>query len=220
MANLLSLRQQVRAKTLVEAGQFSDADLSIIINNGIQDVASKFRWPFLAAMSDVAYVASTAQYALPADLARVAAVVEQDTTAPLIPIAPHDSWRQYGGTTPTGTPKSFYLWGNDIYIVPAPTTSSGGFRIFYYRTPTLLTDDTHEPEWEAIFHKVLVDYGCAHVWEREEDFEKSKVYMDRYDQGVEVMARHYLQRADNAPWALGESSDRIRYWHPFRHLWV
>jgi hypothetical protein len=203
MVTRLEVRQWVRAETLIESAMMVDAAINAIIDQAVRDVSTRFDWPFLADTDTINFIADTQSYSLPTDFQRLVAVVLNGSTVRLEEVSPEQYWSTYGATPAEGNPRFFFLWGNQIYVTPVPTASSGGLTLFYYRQPTLMTDDSHSPEWQSEFHMIVADYVCRHLWHREEDFSKARVYDERYLDGVERMARFYLGRAKDSPMGMG-----------------
>lgn len=210
MADRLDIRQWVRAETLVETTMMSDADVNAIIDQATLDISTRFNWPFLAETADIAFVADQQEYDLPANFHRLVAANVQGSTKRLVEVAPEEYWSAYGEEPAEGDPNFFLLWGNEILVTPVPTASTGGLRLRYYRTTTLMTADDDTPEWAPEFHMIVADYVCRHLWHREEDFSKAKVYDERYLDGIERMARFYLARAVDSPLIIGGGKSRYK----------
>jgi len=210
MPNRGAIRAWVRAETLVEATMMSDADINAIIDQGTRDISTRFEWPFLAATSTIAFVANQQAYNLPADFDRLAVALVDNTSTRLQEVSPESYWSSYGDVPATGTPSYFLIWGSQLWVSPVPTAATGGLVIYYWRMPTLMTDDSHSPEFASQFHLILADFACQHLWHREEDFSKARAYGERFLEGVERMARYYLGRAQESPFVMGDGLDRIR----------
>lgn len=209
MADLAAIRDFVREQTLIEIDDWSNAKVLNVINEGIREVASRFRWPFLSASAQISVTAGTQSYALASiasDVQRIAAIIDNDRRVKLQEIEPQFAWKVYGGDAPASNEASaFYLWGNTLYLLPTPDANeSNAYTMFYYKTPTELSNDTDVPEWSSQFHMMLAEYAIARVWEREEDFQKAQAAQSRFDSRVEQMARHYLNRVEDEPLVFGE----------------
>lgn len=183
----------------------SDADINAILDQAVRDVSTRFRWPFLATTDTIALVASTQAYNLPADLDRIEAITLDGTNHRLQEVSPTKYWSAYGDTPEDGEPRFFFLWSNQIWVTPVPT-AAGTLNLFYYRMPTLMGDDGDSPEWASQFHMIVADYACQHLFHREEDFSKAKLYGEAYLDGIERMARYYLGRAIDSPFIIGDRS--------------
>lgn len=216
---LSEIRDWVRQQTLVEADDFADAKLNAVINQGVRDLSTLFRWPFLATSSTVAMVADQQAYAMPADLQSIEKVVVTGEQRTLSELSPARAWGEYGGKFGTATvPESFFIWGSSLYMVPIPTDATKSITLYYYRFATELTNDTSVPEWAAPFHQILAEYAAAHVWEREEDFPKARDFWGRYFQGVDRMAQFYLNRSADKPMVVGGSGAQHTTSHPWPNM--
>lgn len=209
MADLAAIRDFVREQTLIEIDDWSNAKLLNVINEGIQEVASRFRWPFLATSAQISVTAGTQAYSLSSiasNIQRIAAIIDNERRIKLQELDARYAWQLFGGDAPDSDQAlGFYLWGETLYLLPTPSaTEANAYTIFYYKSPTTLSNDTDTPEWSSQFHMLLADYAIARVWEREEDFQKAQAAQGRFDGRVEQMARHYLNRVEDEPLIFGE----------------
>lgn len=203
MPTRAELRDLVRSQTLVESDDYTDAKVDNLINQAIRDLSVRFAWPYLAAIDTIAVSAAVDTYALPADTSRVEAILLDGSTTRLREMGPSTALFEEAGVPASGTPDSYFVWGDSIVLRPIPTGSEN-LTVYYYRNPTTLNNDTDSPEFAEPFHYVLADFVMQALWEREEDFEKAAVYANRYAQGVESMARFYLNRVADAPMVIGQ----------------
>lgn len=181
----------------------SDADINAIIDQAVRDISTRFDWPYLATDTTIPFVADQQAYNLPANFDRLVSVVIDGESVRLEEVAPSQYWQAYGDSPAEGSPNFYFLWGSKIFVTPVPTASSGGLVLYYYRQPTLMTDDSHTPEFASQFHMIVAEYVAVHLWHREEDFSKARVYDERYLDGVERMARYYLGRTKDSPMVMG-----------------
>lgn len=202
MPTRAEIRDWAREQTLIEVDDFTDDKINAILDQGIRDCAVKFDWPFLAKSDSITLVGGTESYALPADLGKLRALVLDGTRYRLREISSNTAWENEGGLPGSGTPRTFFIWGSNVLFRPIPD-AAGTVTVYYHKTPTLLTNDTSTPEWDAQFHMILADFAAQHMWEREEEFEKAEVFAQRYANGVEQMARYYLNRASDSPLVYG-----------------
>lgn len=219
MAQLSAIRDFVREQTLIETDDWSNVKIDNVINEGIQEVASRFRWPFLAGSAQVSVTSGTQSYALSSiasDVQRIAAIIDNDKRVKLQEIEAQYAWELYGGDpTTSDEATAFYIWADTLYLVPVPTaTEADAYTMFYYKSPTLLSNDTDTPQWSSQFHMLLAEYAIARVWEREEDYSKSGVAQARFDARVEQMARHYLNRVEDEPLIYGKGRYGLRHRNP------
>lgn len=212
------LRDLVRVSTLVEADDLTDSKVNNLMNQAVRDVSSRFDWPFLATSDTIAVTNATDTYALPTDADRLEAVLIAGSTAPLIEVSPGTAFAQDGAVPSSGTPSWYFLWGGNLVLRPQPDGDST-LTVYYYRKPATLDNDIDEPEWADKFHYLISDFVMSKLWEREEDFQRASVYEARYLQGIEAMARFYLNRVSDAPLIVGEPKSR-RYGTGPRMTWL
>lgn len=203
MPTRTEIRDLVRTQTLVEVDDLTDSKVDNLINQAIRDVSVRFNWPFLAKTDTIAIVNGTDTYAFPTDADRIQAILLTDSTEPLEEVSAATGLAADGLSPSTGTPSWFFIWGEQFILRPVPDADTT-LTVYYFRKPTVLTNDGDSPEFAEQFHYVLTDFVMQQLWEREEDFEKGNVYKDRYTQGVEQMARYYLNRAVDQPIVIGE----------------
>lgn len=224
MAQLSDLQDFIRQQTLLETDDWSDAKLTIVINEGINEVATRFNWPFLADSADFDLVADQQAYTFDTivdnagtgkKVAKLHVINDNDERRRLTELSSQQAWAMYGGSMPTGTtPDEFFIWGDSLYLIPVPTASDASrLRLFYFRQPALLSDPTDTPEWDTQFHLIPAYWACARAWEREEDFEKASIWRQQFDSRVETMGSYYLNRAEDLPIVvgLGRRSHRQRF---------
>lgn len=209
MPNRSDIRDWVRQHTLIESDDYGDAKVDNVINQAVRDLSTQFNWPFLQTSSQVTLVTDTAEYALPSDFAHLEAAIRSDCACPIKEVTPQDAWARWKSDATSDKPTHFYLWGDNIVFAPTPSGASlPTVTLYYYRQPTTLDNDVDTPEFHPQFHLVLAEFAAAKVWEREEDLARSNYYMDRYYQGVENMARYYLNRANDYPLVIGGGTSR------------
>lgn len=215
---LAQLKALIRTQTLVETDDVSDAELLTFLNNGINELTVRFRWPFLEKSSTISAANGTQAYSLPADYSRLVAVVDNDNTTRLTRITPELAFEQWGGDPPTGTDATwFFIWGEKLNLIPVPTAAdTDRYTLYYLKTPTLLAADGDSPEFASQFHHILALYAAARVWESEEDLAKMARLDEAFGQQIEVMARYYLKRDEDFPIVWGDgmrppASSRVIY---------
>lgn len=214
MSTRTLIRDWVRSQSMTETDDLADTKLDAILNDGIYNIATLFDWPYLATSTTVNFVADQQAYDLPADMQKISKVVVTGGKV-LNEVSPNRMWDTYGDNFPSQTtPTMFFLWGNKIHFVATPDVSSGSATIYYFKEPTVLTDDAQEPEFADQFHMILADYMLQKVWEREEDFAKADVHAKAFLGGVERMARFYLNRSSDHPMVFGDGQKIRTTLHP------
>lgn len=202
MATRSDIRDYVRQQTLVETDDFADDKINVLINQGLQRLSTRFEWPWLAASTTLSVVAGTDEYTLPTDLTRTLSIVRQDKQQRLVEVAPNVIQQFQGGSTPSGTPTMYFVHGRIMFLDKIPTEDAT-YDWYYFKSPTLLTNDTDEPEFASEFHLVLGDWAISRVWRREEDFTKAQDAEQDFTKGIEEMARFYLDVSRDGPVVFG-----------------
>ena len=203
MPDRAAIRDYARELTLVETDDISNTKINNIIDQGIRELASRFRWPWLETTDTIAVVAGTRSYALPTDFQYLHSLLRAGSKIRLRATSPSKALGTYGDDFPEGTAEGYYLWGSSLFLTRNPA-SNETLNLFYYQSPTMLSNDTDVPGFDAQFHLLLADYAISKIWEREEDFVKAKASVNRWDDGVEQMARWYQERTEDMPMVLGE----------------
>lgn len=206
MPDRSDIRDYVREQTLVETDDFADTKIDAIINQGLRVLSTRFDWPWLAETGTLSVVASTTAYTMPTDLSRSLAITHPTKANRLVEVSPWEILGKYGGDLPSGTPTSYFVHGRTMNLDRIPYEDVD-YTWLYFKNATVLSNDTDEPEFAAEFHLILADYAVAKVWEREEDFTKADEAMKDYQEGVENMARFYLDVSHDRPIVFGESRD-------------
>ena len=203
---LSALRTFVRNQTLVESDDVSDANLNTMINGGLNELSLMFDWPFLQAEGTVTTVAGQINYSLPSNFRKMFVVRDEDRRATPTRLTFQQALNRWGGDPPTGGDASwYYLWNDDICLVPIPSDAeSAEYRLYYQKGITELASDADIPEFASEFHLISAHYAIARVWEHQEDFPKSDSADQKFIAAAERMARYYHQRADLSPLIFGD----------------
>jgi len=200
VATLANIRDWVRQQTLVEAADFSAANLTTVINQGLYELGTAGDWPFLDASAALIIEDGADAYALPTGFDRLVAVYDDDGV--MLPETHRRSAVQQFRAPVPGKPQAFYLWQEQLVFVPAPDTTFF-MTVDYRKLPTLLVNDTDVPEWHPAFHMVLAEYAASKVWEREEDMERAGFYYGNFLGKVNDMELFYRNRGMDSPLVVG-----------------
>ena len=203
MPDRAAIRDYTRELTLVEADDIGNDKINNIINQGLRELASRFRWPWLETTTTINVSAGTRSYALPSDFQYMHSLIRASSKIRLRAVSASKALGLYGDDFPTGNAEGFYLWGSTLHLTRDPA-SAETLNLFYHQAPTILSNDTDSPAFDSQFHLLLADYATSKIWEREEDFVKAKASENRWDDGVEQMARWYQDQTNDMPMVLGE----------------
>jgi hypothetical protein len=222
---LAELRAWVRRQTLVTTGELSDANLTIILGQGLIDVASRYQWPWAYATDTIDLADGTSSYALPDDMMELDDLVYsgEGPGARLARTSLQAVKAEYGDLVgDSDLPDRYYLTaGDEIVFVPTPDAIKT-VNVFYYATPDLdaFDADGDSPPFHSAFHLALAEFATSFVWDSLEQEEKGGYYLQRYIDTVGRMAAFYDVRLPSQPFVVGAGSGRDRQRHLDLYLGV
>jgi hypothetical protein len=189
----LELRNMVRATMIPEVTDVTDTYITLMLNQGIQEVALADQWRWLEASDTITTVVDQANYTLPDDFSFGLALVNVTNHVTVPQIAPQTYFHMFGDDDDTSSNAShFTVFDGAIYLAPVPdTATTDKYSLYYYKTPTELSADGDEPEWKEAFHWLLVDYAAQKLYRREGMMEQSMFHMAEYNASLEEMRRWY-----------------------------
>lgn len=100
-----------------------------------------------------------------------------------------------------GTPNTYFIWGNILYLHPWPSTAEVNvLELFYVRLPATLASADEVSEIPESFHEDIVKYCLALAKELDEDVVEAGKIRDEY-MGRIAEARYEIQNlyADSYP---------------------
>lgn len=183
--------------------ELPNSTIDIYLDEGHAEVVTRMDWEFLSVASPVTVntVAGTESYAAAA-VDRVVSVIETTNDRPLQNISRVDYLHLLANDTARNNPTHYNFWDGRIYLWPTPG-SVVDVDIYYQAHPTFGSGDTAEPDWEANFHYILVDWALHRLWEREEDFDRSDMYRSRFEAKMVRLEKFYNTHVQMRPAAYG-----------------
>lgn len=206
----------IRLQTVVEDTNVTDANINLIINQGIHEVSVAEDWPFLQASTTIDLSDSTQTYALSSeasDFNRAEALVDDDHDRTLEFMSPTSFFYEVGNDTgnESTNPEFWTIWENKIYLSPIPSSDdTARLTLYYYKNPTTLSADDDTPEWDVAWHWILVEYGKWKLYEREEYFTEAERAFNSYTRYLADMAAYYSFQANPFPFTAGDGNIRRR----------
>lgn len=208
MATVADIIDAARAVCLLSTSDISDAKMIKWVNEANDKVCSAFDWPFLKDSDDTIQTGSGTGIAdMPADFARLRTVLLKDKTTKLAEISDNEAWERWGDDYPDGTPSVFWFTDEDTIQIAPIESGQTDLTVHYWKTPTALTAVGNTPVFDDRFHLVLADWVLYRVYEREEDYQKAQRHEVAFNRGINDMARHYFNQAQDYPIVMGERSD-------------
>lgn len=210
---LLQLRTAVRyAVNELTAALWTDAELNILLNNAVRDIARRAE-VIQSFNTSITALAGTAKYSLPTDIVRVHRVefvpTGQTQTYPLQAstyVEMDQNWgvnQSWAGAYPQyfvifGTP-GFSSGANKLQIQVWPVPSQGGtLNLFYYRVPTTMAADGDIAEIPEGWQDAVVLYAEGEAKRKNRDpswVECKRMYEEKLSEMLEVTRRYHDQGA-------------------------
>ena len=157
----------------VDPGFWTDTELNAYINEG-----NRHYWkmlilaqnPISLTSAKLSIVAGTDTVALPDDFikARLLEKIYSTYTKPLVFFERYDL---PSGTSGSSTNDYIYRFiGSNLLLEPTPqTTETNALKLTYFKRCVEMDDDSESPEFDEIYHDMLVDFCVCRAKEKEED---------------------------------------------------
>lgn len=129
-------------------------------------------------------VADQDEYATPTNMIKIRKI-EYDSKR-LEPISERERDVILGGRPAsgvTGTPHAYWLWGDSIFLVKTPSTSSLTIKIFTYDIPSTVTEAT-TLEVPARYHMDMVDYVLARMFAKDKNYQLTEYHMNLWRESL------------------------------------
>jgi hypothetical protein len=202
-----ALLAQIRMVTLLEDTNVTDAEIVLLINQGVDEISIADYWPFLEASATVTITDSTQGTNLPSDFEYQEALVDDDKDEVLPYIAPSLFFSMVGNDTGNEAtdPKFYTIWAGQFLFSPVPkTTDSARYTTYYYKSGTQLSAGSTDLDWHEGFHQIIVEYVKWKLWDREEYFDQSERAFITYSRYLMAMKSFYSRRTRRMPGVAGD----------------
>lgn len=187
----------------------TDADLLIIINQGIQEIEAAYAgWPWLEETAVIGVTDSTTTTALPADFSYAIALHDIVNDRQLEYMSPSAFLRFFGNRSDEeGNPEIFTVYEGAFHWFPTPAATDADQLLLYYtETATVLATLASTPAFAAQFHWALVEYGKWKIYEREEYYDQSERSRIMFASYVQNMVTYYQNRVKREPITFGDGT--------------
>lgn len=205
---LSELRARVRSITRVSELDWSDADLTALINEGLRQVAANGVWPWLEKVAEIQVTAGTHTYDLPEDVERVIELVPPGKRPPLGRMSLRQGMLRYGATTPGNVLIYSPVGVNKVRLFPTPS-KSGTYILIYQKQPGTLTSNNSTPPFHAGYHYILAEWAAYQVFRKEEMDEEATRARAEFVAGIRELRRVYRESFDLGQWQVGGDAYRI-----------
>ena len=213
---------QIRTVTNIPVATVSDAEVIVIINNGMSEIGVIRRWKFLEASTTITLVAATQAYSLPNDFEFAHSLVDDDNDNTIPYISPSALFGLTGNDTGnTNTTADYWtIWKEKIQFAPIPSTNdTARYTINFYKTITTLSSGNTTPEFQEAFHPMLVEYAKWKLWDKEEYFNQADRAFALYNNYLLDMIKYYENYMERMPLMWGEGRPRGFFDPNIRELW-
>lgn len=160
------------------------------INEGENAFCSSFEFPWLEASATDTTVASTQNYNLPTACRKLLAVFVGSTEYTYVPF----SLKENVDTTASSNANAYYVFDDDIWLIPTPSTAGTTITFYYYKTPTALSNDSDTPTVPTRYQEALVFYGLARAHSRDQNASAEKDAMAQFEMIKQLAIRDGMDR--------------------------
>lgn len=119
---------------------WSDAEIYALITNRVNEALGYTG--LIEATTTAVSVASTQAYNYPTGCQVIINVDYEEQKLRRIDFSEWDNYRARDTGTPTGTPTSFYVFNNQVYLIPIPATSNETIRYWYMKDHVFIDGST------------------------------------------------------------------------------
>jgi len=133
-------------------------------------------------------VANQSNYGLPSDLLRFDHISYEGEALPSISVqeASNTVENMDDATNfPRGIPQTYWVYGNELFLYPAPTAAGVTITIYYNRNPVEITTMAGIPELPARYDNRLIEYCLAQAAEIDDDTLKNQSKLQQFRDGLE-----------------------------------
>lgn len=191
--------------------QITQADIIRWINDAMVEIA--IQNDLLQVKGSMDSVANQAAYTLPNGVAKLQSV--KYLGLPLRYISPEQADEMLLGKDqtqaqgyPVGTPIYYWIYANQINLMPMPDSAVvAALTIYYTRQPTLIANVNDDPELPDQYDNRIVEYCLAQAYEMDENFFISMMKKQSFDQGVTNLKQTGWDNQDTYPYITSPSED-------------
>lgn len=191
--NLGEIKTAVKRQFGDESGaQITESDITRWANDAVRDIVRKVE--ISNQHRETASVADDGSYELPDNFMYIARVTYSNRLLRESKLQDLDLSSNAVDTVSPGTPESYYIWNNTLYLHPAPSSSgTGNLDIWYVSQPASLGSDIDVPEIPTYMHEDIVRYCLARAKELDEDYQGAAMFDSDYE--ARVMQARYEKSA-------------------------
>lgn len=124
--------------------------------------------------------ASTQAYNLPTNWVFIKKLLVDNYACQQITFDEWDAEHTRGSTDPTGTPDRYFLWNDQINLVPVPATSSLTITLYGYKKQSSITSASDMINIPSILHGRLCDGVIADMFAKDQKWQPHRTYEEKW----------------------------------------
>lgn len=181
---------------------YSSSEILEYLNDTQNDIANEYRLPFFQATQAYTLTSGVADITngsgLPATFAQA---IDLTLTSGSEKVLKYYDFteieRMYPNVTdttshPANIPSSWYRYGDNIYVFPAPN-SAYTVSLRYYKKPTELDADADVPEIPSEFAELLVLGAAYRVLQVKDNYDQAGILQNKFDELLQKLVVKYTQ---------------------------
>lgn len=169
--------------------ELTDATIIRWINDAMREIV--YQSELLQIKATTAPINGVNHYALPTDMLKTHSVKYQGNTLEFVSLEQAEELfpnKDDPANLVIGVPTHYWIWGNEIYLYPAPSINGTNEIICYYnRMPVEVTLTTETPEIPSIYHNRITEYCLAQAYELDESVFISELKLNQFTSNLQNM---------------------------------
>ena len=179
-----------------------DDDKVDVINDVLQDIATRDPWPFLEVMEDLdaADVDAVGKVTLAAGFYGILDIIDTTNGAKLRWIRRDEHFsRNAQNLDQAGNPYKYFFVGDDLYVWPVPDTST--LRVTYLKVQPTVTAASAEADilLPPRHHRVILLGAAYKLHSQEDDPENATMFKSQYDEKMIMMRQDLFKLQWDSP---------------------
>jgi hypothetical protein len=206
MSDLQTLRSKLRSELKIDPNGriWNDTVLNRAINDSIGQVESEgnYDWHFNNAENSESTVIGQSGYDLPDNFVRLEADTVLYDSASLRPIDYNFGWKNKYFTT-SGTPSSYSVWGDKIYLAKMPD-SIKSLQYLFKKKQTAMVADSNDSGLPSEFDLSVIKWAAYLCWSTIEGKENKSISAAQdFQEAMKGLFAQYLGRREQNNYSFG-----------------
>lgn len=168
--------------------EITDADIIRWINDAMREIVPQAE--LLQAKATTLPLNGTPNYALPDDMLKVHSIKYAGRTLEYVSLEQAEELfpnKDNPTSYEVGTPTHCWIWGNELYLYPAPNNTTDAITCYYNRMPLDVTATGDTPELPTVYHNRIVEYCMAQAYELDQDAGNAQNKLNQFQNNLQSM---------------------------------